>query len=58
MLNSYTNSIKNINISNFKETQKDLIKKIEKGLNDVKEGNYIPAKQFFKEMEEKYKINE
>lgn len=36
--------------------KKDLYKKIEIGLQQVKEGKYSPAEEFFKEMEEKYDL--
>ncbi len=44
--------------SDFEKFKKDLCEKIEKGLDDIKNGNYYSAKQVFKEMEEKYKIND
>lgn len=44
--------------SDFESFKKDLYEKIEHGLKDIEEGRCIPAKDFFKEMEEKYKINE
>ena len=42
----------------FESFKKDVFEKIEKGLQDVREGRYRPAEEFFKEMEEKYHINE
>ena len=44
--------------SNFENFKKDVYHKIEKGLEDIKNGNYSPATQFFNEMEEKYNIND
>lgn len=44
--------------SDFESFKKVLYGKIEHGLKDIEEGRCIPAKDFFKEMEEKYKINE
>ena len=43
---------------NFEEFQKDIFKKIEQALKDIEQGRYRPAEDFFKEMEEKYNINE
>lgn len=40
----------------FESFKKDVYKKIEIGLQQVKEGKYSPAKEFFKEMEEKYNL--
>ena len=48
----------NRHYANFEEFQKDVFKKIDKALKDVEEGHYRPAEEFFKEMEEKYNINE
>ena len=42
----------------FEEFQKEVFKKIEKALQSVERGEYRPAEEFFKEMEEKYNINE
>lgn len=36
--------------------KKDVYEKIEIGLQQVKEGKYSPAAEFFKEMEEKYDL--
>ena len=44
--------------SDFENFKKDIYQKIEKGLNDIKNGNYSPAIQFFEEMEEKYNIDD
>ena len=38
----------------FESFKKDVYEKIEIGLQQVKEGKYTPAEEFFKEMEEKY----
>lgn len=44
--------------SDLEKFTKDLCKKLAKGLDDIKNGNYYSASQVFKEMEEKYKIND
>lgn len=36
----------------------EVYEKIEKGLQDIKEGRYRPIEEFIAEMEEKYHINE
>ena len=36
--------------------KKDVYEKIEIGLKQVEEGEYTSAEEFFKEMEEKYKL--
>lgn len=36
--------------------KKDVYEKIEIGLRQVEEGEYTPAEEFFKEMEEKYNL--
>ena len=36
--------------------KKDVYEKIEIGLKQVEEGKYTSAEEFFKEMEEKYKL--
>ena len=40
----------------FESFKKDLYEKIEIGLQQVRDGQYTPAKEFFKEMEEKYNL--
>lgn len=40
----------------FESFKKDLYEKIEIGLQQVREGKYTPAEEFFKEMEEKYDL--
>ena len=40
----------------FESFKKDLYEKIEIGLQQVREGKYTPAEEFFKEMEEKYNL--
>lgn len=40
----------------FESFKKDLYEKIEIGLQQVREGKYTPAEDFFKEMEEKYNL--
>lgn len=42
----------------FESFKKDVYAKIEKGLNDIKQGNYRPIDEFCQEMEAKYNINE
>lgn len=40
----------------FESFKKDLYEKIEIGIQQVREGKYTPAEDFFKEMEEKYDL--
>lgn len=40
----------------FESFKKDLYEKIEIGLQQVREGKYTPAEEFFEEMEEKYDL--
>lgn len=42
----------------FEEFQKDVFEKIDQALKDVEEGRYRLAEEAFREMEEKYNINE
>lgn len=44
--------------ADFKTFKDDISKKIENGLKDIKEGHYKPAEEAFRELEEKYNINE
>lgn len=44
--------------SDFESFKKDVYEKIEKGLNDIKQGNYRSIENFCQEMEAKYNINE
>lgn len=44
--------------SDFENFKRDIYQKIEKGFEDIRNCNYSPATQFFKEMEEKYNIND
>lgn len=40
----------------FESFKKDIYEKIEKGLEDIKNGNYRPAEDVFQEMEAKYNL--
>ncbi len=42
----------------LEELKKNLYEKIEHALQDIDNGKYKPANNFFKEMEAKYNINE
>ena len=42
----------------YESFKKEVLEKIEKGLEDVKNGNYRPAEDVFQELEAKYNINE
>ena len=44
--------------SDFESFKKDFYEKIMQGLKDIEQGHYVAANQFFREMEEKYDINE
>lgn len=44
--------------SDFESLRIDFYNKVIKGLKDIENGRYVSAKQFFKEMEEHYNINE
>ena len=44
--------------ADFEEFKNNIYQKLEESMKDIQNGNYRPAQEVFKEMEEKYKINE
>ena len=42
----------------FETLKRELYEKIDIGLRQIEEGQYVPAEQAFKELEEKYKFNQ